>query len=161
MKNYSIKNHDGETFVKPYNTNRACDKTNATQLLRDFASGNVTSERELVKFARKVLNVNTRNARIDRNEYLIKTVKELLADEVEVGDYGTKYDFVDVISQMRRDGVFDKTRKDISTTTITFLALDELVNDGIFNKKRIRTGKWKDCVGDIHYRYETVYGRVR
>lgn len=161
MRNYSIESHDGEPFVKPYNTNRACDKTSAAQLLRDFASGNVNSERELVKFARKVLNVNTRNAHIDRNEYLIKRVKELLADEVEIGDYGTKYDFVDVVGQMHDDGIFDKTRKDICITTITFLALDELVNDGIFNKNRIRTGKWKDCVGDLHYRYETVYRRVR
>lgn len=161
MRNYSIESHDGEPFVKPYNTNRACNKTSAAQLLKDFASGNVNSERELVKFARKVLNVNARNSHIDRNEYLIRRVMELLVDEVEVGDYGTKYDFVDVVRKMRNDGMLDITRKDISTTTVTFLALDELVNSGIFNKKRIRTGKWKDCIGDMHYRYETVYECVK
>lgn len=160
MKNYEMNKKvlSGYKKVKPYNTNREKDKVRPAQLLASIVNG---SDADAVRIARKIVNANKTNTKIDRNEYLIRTVKGLLVDEVEIGDYGTKYDFEDVVAKMRKDGMFTMTKQDICITTLTFLALDELVNDGIFNKKKMRSGGWRDRAGDMHYRYETVYECVR
>ena len=64
---------------------------------------------------------------------------------------------------MRDDDRFCRRKKDIGTTTMTFLALNDLVAEGIFIQKKMRNPNrtWKDSYGDMHYDYVTVYERVK
>lgn len=166
MTNYNLNTGYYNTLVKvkPYNTNREKDKVSPAQALLDILNGGIIgSDKEAVKAARKIVNADKINTRIDRNEYLINTVKRLLLDEVDIGDFATKYGFADVVGQMKKDGKFCRCKKDINTTTITFLALNDLVTDGIFIKKTMKNPNrtWKDSYGDMHYDYVTVYERVK
>lgn len=67
------------------------------------------------------------------------------------------------MEQMKKDGKFYRCKKDISVSTMTFLALDDLVTDGIFIKKTMKNPNrtWKDGYGDMHYDHVTVYERVK
>lgn len=166
MTNYNLNTgyYNSLVKVKPYNTNREKDKVNPAQTLLDFLDGVIIrSDKEVVKAARKIVNADKINTRIDRNEYLINTVKRLLLDEVDIGDFATKYGFADVVGQMKKDGKFCRCKKDISITTMTFLALNDLVTEGIFIKKTMKNPNrtWKDSCGDMHYDYVTVYERVK
>ena len=166
MKNYNLNTGYYNTLVevKPYNTNRNKDKVSPSQLLIDVLnSGSVGSDMEVIKIARKIVNANKINTRIDRSEYLVNTVKRLLLGEVSVGDFATKYGYADIVGQMKKDGKFCRCKKDISVTTMTFLALNDLVTEGIFIKKTMRNlnRTWKDSYGDMHYDYVTVYERVK
>lgn len=166
MRNYEVNKgyYNSLVDVKHYNTNRNKDKVNPSQLLIDiFKSGNISSDKEAVKIARKIVNANRTNTRIDRNEYLINVVKNLLRDEIEVGDFATKDSFAAVVRQMKEDDKFSRNRKDLSTTTITYLALNDLVAEGFLIKKRMKNPNrtWTDSWGDKHYNYVTVYERVR
>lgn len=166
MKNYNLNTGYYNTLieVKPYNTNRNKDKVSPSQLLIDVLnSGSVGSDTEVIKIARKIVNANKINTRIDRSEYLVNTVKRLLLGEVSVGDFATKYGYADIVGQMKKDGKFCRCKKDISITTMTFLALNDLVTEGIFIKKTMRNPSrtWKDSYGDMHYDYVTVYERVK
>ena len=166
MTNYKLNTgyYNSLVEVKPYNTNRKKNKVSPTQLLVDIVnSGIISSDDEAIKVARKIVNANKINTRIDRNEYLIETVKRLLLEEVDIGDFTTKYGFADVIKRMRDDDRFCRRKKDIGTTTMTFLALNDLVAEGIFIQKKMRNPNrtWKDSYGDMHYDYVTVYERVK
>ena len=166
MTNYKLNTgyYNSLVEVKPYNTNRKKNKVSPTQLLVDIVnSGIISSDDEAIKVARKIVNANKINTRIDRNEYLIETVKRLLLEEVDIGDFATKYGFADVIKRMRDDDRFCRCKKDIGTTTMTFLALNDLVAEGIFIQKKMRNPNrtWKDSYGDMHYDYVTVYERVK
>lgn len=166
MTNYNLNTgyYNSLVEVKPYNTNREKNKVSPTQVLVDILnSGTIGSDIEAVKAARKIVNANKINNKIDRNEYLIKTVKRLLLDEVDIGDFATKYGFADVIKRMKDDGKLSHCKKDINTTTMTFLALNDLVADGIFIQKKMKNPNrtWKDRWGDMHYDYVTVYERVK
>lgn len=166
MTNYNLNTgyYNSLVEVKPYNTNREKNKVSPTQVLVDILnSGAIGSDKEAVKAARKIVNANKINNKIDRNEYLIKTVKRLLLDEVDIGDFATKYGFADVVGKMKDDNKFSRWKKDLSITTMTFLALNDLVTDGIFIQKKMKNPNrtWKDSFGDMHYYYETVYERVK
>lgn len=166
MTNYKLNTgyYDTLVDVKPYNTNRKKDKVSPTQLLADIInSGIITSDDEAIKVARKIVNANKINTRIDRSEYLVNTVKRLLLEEVDIGDFATKYGFADIVGQMKKDGKFCRCRKDISVTTMTFLALNDLIAEGVFIQKKMRNPNrtWKDRYGDMHYDYVTVYERVK
>lgn len=166
MTNYNLDTGYYNTLVevKPYNTNREKNKVSPTQILVDILnSGTIGSDKEAVKAARKIVNANKINAKIDKNEYLISVVKRLLLDEVDIGDFATKYGFADVVRQMREDDKFTRSKTDIHTTTVTYLALNDLVADGIFIKKTMKNPHrtWKDRYGDMHYDYVTVYERVK
>ena len=166
MTNYNLDTGYYNTLVevKPYNTNREKNKVSPTQILVDILnSGTIGSDKEVVKAARKIVNANKINAKIDKNEYLISVVKRLLLDEVDIGDFATKYGFADVVRQMREDDKFTRSKTDIHTTTVTYLALNDLVTEGIFIKKTMKNPNrtWKDRYGDMHYDYVTVYERVK
>jgi len=168
MRNYKVNTGYYNTLVdvKPYNTNRNKDRVSPSQLLTDILilnNGNIGSDTELVKIARKIVNANKINAKIDKNEYLISIVKKLLRDEIEIGDFATKDGFADVVRQMRDDNKFCRSKTDIATTTITYLALNDLVAEGILIKKTMKNPNrtWKDGYGDMHYDYVTVYERVK
>ena len=166
MTNYNLNTgyYGSLVEVKPYNTNRKKDKVSPTQLLADIVSGGIiSSDDEAIKVARKIVNANKINTRIDRSEYLVNTVKRLLLEEVDIGDFATKYSFADIVGQMKKDGKFCRCRKDIHVTTMTFLALNDLVAEGIFIQKKMRNPNrtWKDSYGDMHYDYVTVYERVK
>lgn len=165
MTNYNLNTgyYNSLVNVKPYNTNRNKDKVNPTQLLVDVLnSGSINSDNEAIKIARKIVNANKTNTRIDRSEYLINTVKRLLLEETNIGDFATKYSFADVVGEMKKDGKFCRCKKDISITTMTFLALNDLVAEGNFIQKKMKNPNrtWKDAYGDMHYDYVTVYVRV-
>jgi hypothetical protein len=166
MTNYNLNigYYNSLVNVKPYNTNREKDKVSPAQALLDILNGGIiSSDKEVVKAARKIVNADKINTRIDRSEYLINTVKRLLLNEVDIGDFATKHSFADVVEQMKKDGKFCRCKKDISISTMTFLALDDLVTDGIFIKKTMKNPNrtWKDGYGDMHYDYVTVYERVK
>lgn len=166
MTNYNLNTgyYNSLVEVKPYNTNREKNKVSPTQVLVDILnSGAIGSDVEVVKAARKIVNANKINNKIDRNEYLIKTVKRLLLDEVDIGDFATKYSFADVVGRMKDDNKFSRWKKDLSITTMTFLALNDLITEGIFIKKTMKNPNrtWKDSFGDMHYDYVTVYERVK
>lgn len=166
MRNYELNRGylNSLVEVKPYNTNREKDKVSPSQVLTDILNGGIIgSDKEVVKAARKIVNANKINEKIDRNEYLVKTVKRLLLDEVDIGDFATKYGFADIVAKMRKDNKFSRWKKDISTTTIAFLALNDLVTEGAFIKKKMKNPNRtrRDAYGDIHYDYVTVYERVK
>ena len=166
MRNYKVNTeyYNSLVDVKPYNTNRNKDKVSPSQLLVDVLNnGSIGSDTEIVKIARKIVNANKINAKIDKNEYLISIVKKLLRDEIEIGDFATKDGFADVVRQMKKDEKFSRSKKDIATTTITYLALNDLVAEGILIKKTMKNPNrtWKDAYGDMHYDYVTVYERVK
>lgn len=166
MRNYELNRgyFNSLVEVKPYNTNRNKDKVSPLQLLTEtLNNGYIGSDVEAIRVARKIVNANKINARIDKNEYLISTVKRLLLEEIEIGDFATKNAFADVVRQMREDDKFTKGRHDISTTTITFLALNDLVAEGTLIKKTMKNPNrtWRDSYGDMHYDYVTVYERVK
>ena len=166
MRNYKVNTgyYNSLVDVKPYNTNRNKDKVSPSQLLVDVLNnGSIGSDTEIVKIARKIVNANKINAKIDKNEYLISIVKKLLRDEIEIGDFATKDGFAAVVRQMREDDKFSRSKKDISTTTIAYLALNDLVAEGILIKKTMKNPNrtWKDAYGDMHYDYVTVYERVK
>jgi hypothetical protein len=166
MTNYYLNTgyYNSLVKVKPYNTNREKDKVSPAQALLDILNGGIIgSDKEAVKAARKIVNADKINTRIDRSEYLINTVKRLLLDEVDIGDFATKYGFADVVRQMKEDDKFTRSKTDIHTTTVTYLALKDLVAEGIFIKKTMKNPNrtWKDSYGDMHYDYVTVYERVK
>lgn len=166
MRNYRVNTgyYNSLVNVKPYNTNRNKDKVSPSQLLTDILNnGSIGSDTEIVKMARKIVNANKINSKIDKNEYLISIVKKLLRDEIEIGDFATKDGFADVVRQMRDDDKFCRGKHDIATTTITYLALNDLVAEGILIKKTMKNPNrtWKDAYGDMHYDYVTVYERVK
>jgi hypothetical protein len=166
MRNYSLNTGYYNTLVevKPYNTNRNKNKVSPSQLLVDILNnGSINSDIEAIKIARKIVNANKINAKIDKNEYLISVVKRLLREETEIGDFATKNGFADVVRQMKEDDKFTRSKTDIHTTTVTYLALNDLVAEGIFIKKTMKNPNrtWKDGYGDMHYDYVTVYERVK
>lgn len=114
MTNYNLNTgyYNSLVKVKSYNTNREKDKVSPAQALIDILNGGIIrSDKEAVKAARKIVNADKINTRIDRNEYLINTVKRLLLDEVDIGDFATKYGFADVVGQMKKDGKFCRCKK--------------------------------------------------
>ena len=166
MRNYKMNTgyYNSLVNVKPYNTNRNKDKVSPSQLLIDVLNGGyIGSDAEAIKIARKIVNANKINAKIDKNEYLIGIVKRLLRDEIEIGDFATKDGFAAVVRQMKEDDKFSRSKTDIATTTITYLALNDLVAEGFLVKKTMKNPNrtWKDAYGDMHYDYVTVYERVK
>lgn len=166
MRNYELNRGylNSLVEVKPYNTNRNKDKVSPFQLLMEtLNNGSIGSDIEAMRVARKIVNANKINAKIDKNEYLISTVKRLLLEEVEIGDFATKDGFAAVVRQMREDDKFSRGKTDIHTTTIAFLALNDLVTEGTFIKKTMKNPNrtWRDGYGDMHYDYVTVYERVK